>query len=127
VLLNLLLNAIQAIDHKGTIVVRVVATATSRLPTAGRAVLVSVEDSGPGIPPEVLPKMFEPFFTTKAPGEGTGLGLSVSWGIVKEHHGAIFAGNRAEGGARFEFELPVEGETSQPAKPQAGRLERVEE
>jgi K+-sensing histidine kinase KdpD len=48
-------------------------------------------------------------------------------GILKEHHGAIFAGNRPEGGARFEFELPVEGETSQPAKSQAGRLERVEE
>jgi PAS domain S-box-containing protein len=127
VLLNLLLNAIQAIDHKGTITLRVVATPTSRLPTAGRAVLVSVEDTGPGIPPEALPKMFEPFFTTKAPGEGTGLGLSVSWGILKEHHGAIFAGNRPEGGARFEFELPVEGETSQPAKSQAGRLERVEE
>ena len=94
---------------------------------AGRAVRVSVEDTGPGIPPDALPKMFEPFFTTKAPGEGTGLGLSVSWGILKEHHGAIFAGNRPEGGARFEFELPVEGETSQPAKSQAGRLERVEE
>jgi len=127
VLLNLLLNAIQAIDRKGTILLRVVATTTSRLPTAGRAVRVSVEDTGPGIPPDALPKMFEPFFTTKAPGEGTGLGLSVSWGILKEHHGAIFAGNRPEGGARFEFELPVEGETSQPAKSQAGRLERVEE
>jgi PAS domain S-box-containing protein len=115
VVLNLLLNAVQAIGRGGRIVVRAADTPTSRLPTAGRAVRVTVEDSGPGIPPDALPRLFEPFFTTKAPGEGTGLGLSVSWGILKEHHGSIFASNRPEGGARFEFELPVEGETSHAA------------
>jgi len=108
VLLNLLLNAIQAIGTRGGVTVRAVAAPTSRLPTAGRALRVTVEDTGPGIPPEVLPHLFEPFFTTKAPGEGTGLGLSVSYGILKEHHGAIFADNRPEGGARFEFELPLD-------------------
>ena len=126
VVLNLLLNAIHAVGRGGRVVVRVAATPTSRLPTAGRAVRVTVEDSGPGIPPEALPRLFEPFFTTKAPGEGTGLGLSVSWGILKEHHGAIFAGNRPEGGARFEFELPVEGETSHAAPAPAATGRRAE-
>jgi PAS domain S-box-containing protein len=120
VLLNLMLNAFQAIGRDGKVVVRAVAAPTSRLPTAGHAVRVSVEDSGPGIPLDVLPRLFEPFFTTKAPGEGTGLGLSVSYGILKEHHGSIFAENRSEGGARFEFELPLdpgvaaESETKSP-------------
>jgi PAS domain S-box-containing protein len=126
VVLNLLLNAIHAVGRGGRVVVRVAATPTSRLPTAGRAVRVTVEDSGPGIPPEALPRLFEPFFTTKAPGEGTGLGLSVSWGILKEHHGAIFASNRPEGGARFEFELPVEGETSHAAPAPAASGRRAE-
>jgi PAS domain S-box-containing protein len=108
VLLNLLLNAFHAIGRDGTVVVRAAALESKRLPTAGRALRVSVEDSGPGIPADVLPRLFEPFFTTKAPGEGTGLGLSVSWGILKEHHGAIFAENIPGGGARFEFELPLD-------------------
>jgi len=121
VLLNLLLNGLHAIGKEGTLAVRVEEVATSRLPTAGRALRLVVDDSGPGIPADVLPHLFEPFFTTKAPGEGTGLGLSVSWGIVKEHHGAIFARNRDEGGARFEVELPLEGvatpagETNRPS------------
>jgi PAS domain S-box-containing protein len=108
VLLNLLLNAFQAIGRGGRVVVRAAVVETRRLPAAGRALRVTVEDSGPGIPADVLPRLFEPFFTTKAPGEGTGLGLSVSYGILKEHHGAIFAENRPEGGARFEFELPLD-------------------
>jgi PAS domain S-box-containing protein len=108
VLLNLLLNAFQAIGKNGRVLVRAATTSESRLPTGGAALRVTVEDSGPGIPADVLPRLFEPFFTTKAPGEGTGLGLSVSYGILKEHHGAVFATNRAEGGARFEFELPLD-------------------
>jgi len=120
VLLNLMLNAFQSIGKDGTVAVRATVAPATRLPTGGRAVRIAVEDSGAGIPAEVLPHLFEPFFTTKAPGEGTGLGLSVSWGIVKEHHGALFAENRAEGGARFELELPLDagpaaaGETNRP-------------
>ncbi|MSR45763.1 MAG: PAS domain S-box protein [Planctomycetes bacterium] len=116
VLLNLMLNAFQAIGKDATVIVRACEVATSRLPTAGRAVRIAVEDNGPGIPADVLPHLFEPFFTTKAPGEGTGLGLSVSWGIVKEHHGALFAENRSEGGARFELELPIEGSPAHAAE-----------
>ncbi len=108
VVLNLLLNAFQAIGRDGRVVVRAAAAATSRLPTAGRSLRVTVEDDGPGLPADVLPRLFEPFFTTKEPGEGTGLGLSVSYGILKEHHGLIFAENRQAGGARFEFELPLD-------------------
>ncbi len=70
-----------------------------------------VEDTGGGIPPEVLPKIFDPFFTTKEMGKGTGLGLSTVYGIVKQSGGFIFADNVGEGavikGARFTIYLPV--------------------
>lgn len=69
-------------------------------------VTFEVLDSGPGIPPEVLPRVFEPFYTTKGQGEGTGLGLSISHGIIRAHGGEISGENRPEGGARFRFSLP---------------------
>ena len=67
----------------------------------------TVADNGPGISDAVLDKMFEPFFTTKSVGEGTGLGLWISYSIVREHSGSIVAGNRAEGGAVFTVRLPA--------------------
>jgi len=71
-------------------------------------IAVTVEDSGPGIPVDVLPRLFEPFFTTRGTGEGTGLGLSVSLGIVQQHGGTLTAENRAGGpGARFTAWLPL--------------------
>jgi two-component system C4-dicarboxylate transport sensor histidine kinase DctB len=70
----------------------------------GRAV-VEVRDSGPGIPPAVLPKLFEPFYTTKA--AGTGLGLAISAGIVHDLGGKLVAENRPEGGAVFRIDLPA--------------------
>jgi signal transduction histidine kinase len=63
-------------------------------------------DTGPGIPAEVMPRIFEPFFTTKAPGEGTGLGLSVCYGIIRSYDGTITYRNIDEGGC-FEIRLPV--------------------
>ena len=69
--------------------------------------MVTIRDSGRGIPPENLGKMFTPFFTTKAAGEGTGLGLYVSKGIVEAHGGSIRAENHPEGGAVFTVELPL--------------------
>lgn len=92
VVYNLLRNAVHA--ARGTVWVR-----------TGPDGLV-VEDDGPGIPPEHLPRVFEPFFTTKPPGEGTGLGLAVVHGIVGEHGGRIVAENVPDGGARFRVTLP---------------------
>jgi two-component system sensor histidine kinase HupT/HoxJ len=68
---------------------------------------IDVLDTGPGILPDVLPRIFDPFFTTKPAGEGSGLGLSVSYGIVAEHRGRLWAENRPEGGAAFHIELPL--------------------
>lgn len=70
--------------------------------------LIRVDDDGPGIPPEHLPKLFDPFFTTQAGGEGTGLGLYLVEEIINEHRGCIAVENRPEGGARFTIWLPLE-------------------
>jgi len=70
--------------------------------------LIHVDDDGPGIPPDHLPKLFDPFFTTQAGGEGTGLGLYLVEEIINEHRGCIAVENRAEGGARFSIWLPLE-------------------
>src|SRR5207245_11542159 len=99
VLTNLLTNAIQAAGPGGRIVLR------ARV--AGDRLEFIVEDSGPGIRPDIMSRIFEPFFTTKEPGEGTGLGLSVSHSIVQQHGGAIRAENReGESGARFTVAVP---------------------
>jgi two-component system NtrC family sensor kinase len=75
-----------------------------------RDVVLRVEDNGPGIPQELLPRVFDPFFTTKAPGEGTGLGLTITARIVQELGGTVDADNREQGGARFTVRLPEAGE-----------------
>lgn len=72
-----------------------------------RALLIAVEDTGPGIPAEVMPSLFVSFVTTKAKGKGTGLGLRICRRIVAEMGGTISAANRPEGGARFEVLLPA--------------------
>ena len=69
--------------------------------------ILEVEDTGPGIPPENEAKLFQPFFTTKPVGMGTGLGLSVSYGIIDSLGGRIGHRNAAAGGAIFYFELPA--------------------
>ena len=103
VLLNLIQNAGQAMaEHPGQRVI------TLRLSdTGGAHVRLEVLDSGPGIHPNVLPRIFEAFTTTKAPGEGNGLGLWVSYAIVEQHQGSLRATNRPEGGAAFILELPA--------------------
>ncbi|AGC47637.1 sensor histidine kinase [Myxococcus stipitatus DSM 14675] len=100
ILINLLLNAAQAMGGKGS--VRVVA----RL--EGGEARVVVRDQGPGIPPEVMPRLFEPFFTTKGR-QGTGLGLAVSLRLVQVMGGRLGAENLPEGGACFTVSLPAVG------------------
>jgi signal transduction histidine kinase/FixJ family two-component response regulator len=103
VLLNLVQNAHQAMAaHKGEREI------TVRLSEPGGShVRVEVLDSGPGIHPNALPRIFDAFTTTKPPGEGTGLGLWVSYSIVEQHQGSLKAVNRPEGGAAFIVELPA--------------------
>ena len=72
-------------------------------------VVVEVADDGPGIPVEVQEKIFDPFFTTKAPGEGTGLGLNISHGIVVEKHAGEISVNSKPGATRFTIKLPIAG------------------
>lgn len=103
VFLNLITNAEQAMEG----VERQHHRLTVRTRSAGNAIRVEVEDTGPGVPQESLDRIFNPFFTTKPTGKGTGLGLSISLGIVSEHGGRIWAGNVQGGGARFCIELPV--------------------
>nr|MCU0584452.1 ATP-binding protein [Desulfobacterales bacterium] len=75
-----------------------------------RTVVITVRDTGPGIPPEHLANIFEPFFTTKSEGHGLGLGLSTVYGIVERHRGTIAAENHPEGGAAFRIRLPLPAE-----------------
>jgi PAS domain S-box-containing protein len=103
VFLNLLLNAEQAILQAGA---RGSITFRTRVVDDGRTVRATVEDNGPGIPAEILPRVFEPFFTTKEVGSGTGLGLSVSYGIVEEHGGRLVAESEP-GRTIFSLELPA--------------------
>jgi signal transduction histidine kinase len=69
--------------------------------------VIEITDNGCGIAPEVLPRVFEPFFTTRSVGEGSGLGLSVAWGIAAEHGGRIEVESTPGQGSRFRVSLPL--------------------
>ncbi len=99
VFVNLLTNATDA-SNPGQIV-------TIESEIRGGQVLISVKDQGKGIAEEHLPKIFEPFFTTKTVGEGTGLGLSLTYNIVKEHGGTISVTSKPMAGCRFDITLPA--------------------
>ena len=101
VLSNLVTNARDVLPDGGTIHVAVGWAEPQQ--GAGRRAVVSVTDSGPGIPPDVADQMFEPFFTTKDVGVGTGLGLAICAAIVRSHGGEMHAANVPGGGARFEM------------------------
>jgi PAS domain S-box-containing protein len=115
VLMNLATNGWQAMrETGGTLTIEVSLTeddsaagaACSELPP-GPYVRMTVSDTGPGIPEELLPRIFEPFFTTKGTNEGTGLGLSVVHGIVKRHGGGVAVHSAPGNGATFEVYLPL--------------------
>lgn len=101
VLLNLLLNADHAMPDGGTL----------RLGLRSEAdrIILTVADTGHGIPKDTLPKIFTPFFTTKEIGKGTGLGLAVVHGIIEEHHGSILVDSEVGKGTTFTISLPVAG------------------
>ena len=103
VFLNLITNAEQAMEQRDGHHHRL----TVRTRRNGEAVRIEVEDTGGGIPANLIERIFNPFFTTKPTGSGTGLGLSISLGIVREHEGRIWAENVASSGARFIVELPI--------------------
>ena len=122
VLLNLINNAAEAMGRGG--VLKLAARAKTKPPRQGDGhgtlpptpsyIEIILEDDGPGIAPEVMPRIFDPFFTTKPEGKGTGLGLSVAYGIVRELGGTLTAESPPPGavhgrGARFTIRLPLEG------------------
>jgi signal transduction histidine kinase len=97
---NLIHNAVQATGRRGEILIETT--------VEDGDVQVAIQDAGPGIPADVLPRIFEPFFTTKGKGEGTGLGLSISHRIVEKHGGTIRVKSEP-GCTRFEVRIPIEG------------------
>ncbi len=102
VLLNLIHNAQHAMTHH-----RGEGTLTISTALSNDTMLVRVTDDGPGMSPDVLPRIFDPFFTTKPVGEGTGLGLSVTYGIVRDHDGRIWATSTPGLGTTVHIELPI--------------------
>jgi len=100
---NLLLNAAYAITDKATGRICITTRFVERL----GAVLIEIEDNGTGIEQEVMGRIFDPFFTTRRASGGTGLGLSVSYGLVREHKGILGVLSRPGRGSRFTVFLPV--------------------
>ena len=112
-ILNLITNAFYAVDEKKKSGIGnyepTVSVSTSRSPLPGRGVggevTISVKDNGNGIPEKVLDKIFQPFFTTKPTGQGTGLGLSLSYDIVKAHGGELKVETKQGEGSEFSIQL----------------------
>ncbi len=120
VFVGLLNNAIQAMKSGGTI--------TLRSGQTGDQAWVEIEDTGEGIPDEVLPHIFDPFFTTRPVGKGSGLGLSMSYGIVRKHGGKISVRSRVGEGTAFRVELPLHQDKAVEAQDEnAARGSGVEE
>ena len=101
VFLNLIINAAQSIQGSGTITI-----AADKNETTGE-VVIEVRDTGPGIPEEIQGQLFDPFYTTKEEGQGTGLGLSVVYGIIQKHNGNITVQSKPGQGASFFIHLPL--------------------
>ena len=109
VILNLITNAFYAVTEKrkspGDGYEPVVTVATKKIKGA---IEITVKDNGTGIPPGVMEKIFQPFFTTKPTGQGTGLGLSMSYDIIKAHGGELKVESREQEGTTFIIHLPTQ-------------------
>ncbi|MCK4617988.1 hypothetical protein KAT45_03690, partial [Candidatus Aerophobetes bacterium] len=99
--MNIILNAAEAMDGKGSLII-----ATDALPDS-RFLEITITDNGCGIPPAHIKRLFEPFFTTKKAGHGTGLGLAITAGIIERHKGSIEVKSKVGEGATFTIKLPV--------------------
>jgi signal transduction histidine kinase len=119
VLVNIYTNAIKAMPRGGMLRVE------SAPGADGEHVVVAVSDTGVGIPPELHPRVFDPFFTTSDVGGGTGLGLSVSYGIIKRHGGTISVASEPGKGSTFTITLPIHtggsDDEREPQDPGGGR------
>jgi two-component system NtrC family sensor kinase len=101
VFLNILMNAVQAMEKRGKIIIKTY--------EKDKNIFIEMIDTGSGIPEEVQNRIFEPFFTTKEVGKGTGLGLSVAYGIIKRHKGDITVKSKIGEGTHFMIRLPIGG------------------
>ena len=133
VLLNLIVNAQHALrtcEAPRMLALRAWEDATAAVSdstaAATRHICLAVADNGPGITDDLLPHIFEPFFTTKPVGEGSGLGLSVCYGIIANHGGRIWAESEPGQGATFLIELPVRAGPAQPVPVDASAAQTVE-
>ncbi len=97
--MNILINAFQAIEDHGEIIIKTWHEKES--------VFISISDTGCGIPEKNIIRLFDPFFTTKDVGQGTGLGMSISYDIIKKHNGDIFVESEEGKGTNFTIKIPV--------------------
>lgn len=119
VFLNLIINAAEAMDGSGTL------TLTTSYGLNAKSIEIEVKDTGHGISLENMQRIFDPFFTTKEIGHGVGLGLAISYGIVKEHNGEITVESEAGKGARFIVNLPIVTEPNEETSEQPSLTQAV--
>jgi len=112
VIINLVQNAVQAMPDGGRLRVH--------LQRDDGVAVIEIEDTGSGISPEHLARVFDPFFTTKPEGQGTGMGLSVSYGIISRHHGTIQASSKPGEGALFTIRLPMQAAPDEASQESEG-------
>jgi len=101
VLMNILQNAVYAMEKTGGKIIIVTGTESQNL-------TISINDNGPGIPPDNLARIFDPFFTTRPVGKGTGLGLSICYGIINKMGGRIDVDSKVDEGTTFTIVLPLD-------------------
>lgn len=106
--MNIIINAVQAIEKRGEIKIETC--------SKNENILIEISDTGFGIPEENIPKLFDPFFTTKEVGKGTGLGLNITYNIIKQHHGEIGVKSKVGQGTMFRILIPLEGIKSDDRK-----------